>query len=185
MSDNPHFKWNRRKQKRRIKSLAKKLIPNKTYVLGCRGHPGLLVKKEYFGDWKLGDLMGSDVEIKSLVDGCEESCSIYHCVPTIITKAEAEELAEAFRTMHSFDVAISIHGANPTEYRELWDSWVAEGRQYYVLTDMDGSVVRSPNVMTKDEARDEVLRLMRIDPAFNPRIVDFRTYPAAPTLIGI
>ena len=100
---NPHFLWSRRKTKRRVKSLAKKLIPNVTYAMGCRGHPGLVVQKDAFFD---SDIHGAGVEIKSLVDGIEESCSIFHCCPQPIDKEYALELAQYMKTHHWMDVSI-------------------------------------------------------------------------------
>lgn len=183
---NPHFKWPWRKQKRRVKSLAKKLIPNVTYAMGCRGHPGLVVKKDYHpDDHRTWVLMGADVEIKSLVDGVEESCSVYHCVPHIITKEEAERRAEFTKTHHSLDVSVEFGGYTPEEMREYWDNWIKEGMTWYVLWDQDGQVVRSSSVMTIESARAEIERMDQVFPGCNPRKVDMRTYPAAPKLLGL
>ena len=178
---NPHFRWDRRKQKRRIKSLAKKLIPNVTHVMGCRGHPGLVVAKNYHDS----DLFGADVDIKSLVDGVEESCSIYHCVPEIITAEEARYRAELMENNHSFDCGIILGWHDVETVRELWDLWVSENRMYYVLSDQYGSTVRSSAVMTKEDADKEISRLLRINLETNARMVDFRTYPKAPLLLGL
>lgn len=183
---NPHFRWDGRKQKRRVKSLAKKLIPNVTYAMGCRGHPGLVVKKDYEPDWPVGHLMGADVEIKSLIDGIEESCSIYHCVPTLITREYAERRAEYAKTHHCLDVSVEFDGWDAEEIRrDYWDNWIKEGITWYVLWDKDGQVVRSTSAMTLDSARSEIERMDKVFPGCNPRKVDMRTYPGAPTLLGL
>lgn len=184
---NPHFNHNWRKRKRRVKSLAKKLIPNVTYVMGCRGHPGLVVEKTYHPDsHKAWELFGSDVEIKSLIDGNVESCSIYHCVPEVITREYAERRAEYAKTHHCLDVSVEFDGWDAEEIRrDYWDDWIADGRTWYVLWDQDGHVVRSSGVMTIESAEQEIDRMNTVFPGCNSRMVDFRTYPAAPTLLGL
>lgn len=60
------------------------------------------------------------------------------------------------------------------------------GKLYYVLSGMDGKTMTPDRVMTREDADAEIKRLSQ--PWFdgrgidNLRIVDFRTYPAAPTL---
>ena len=106
---NPHFRWNRRKQKSRVKHRAKKLGLN-SFAIGCRGHAGIVTTKTlYRGDWT-----GSDVDIASLIDGVEGSCSIYHCAPTPISREyamwlsrpenhEADKLLGWLKWFQSFD----------------------------------------------------------------------------------
>lgn len=74
------MRHSRRKSKKRVNSQAKKLAMF-SFVEGCRGHPGILVEKRVCRR----DPYGSDVSIKSLLDGIEESCSILHCAPDPLT----------------------------------------------------------------------------------------------------
>lgn len=187
---NPHFRWNWRKIKRIIKWRAAQLTPGISYALGCSGHPGLVISRRYWPNWGVGDLMGADIEIKSLVDGHEESCSIFHCAPEAISRAEAMQRAEYMRTHHSFDVSIRYGGFSPEEIkRDYWDYWINKGSIYYVLSDHDGQTSRSGAVMNKEDAEQEVARLSMgwavENGITNPRIVDFRTYPAPPTLLEL
>lgn len=183
---NPHFRWGPRKSKRRIKRLAKKLVPNKTHAYGCRGHPGLVVAKNYGPGWALGDLFGADVEIRSLVDGGIESCSIFHCAPTVVDREYAIEVAEYTKTHHAADVWIKYNGSSIKDVAALLYQWVSEGRVYYVLSDFEGNTARPSRVLTKADAEDEVERLTtHFKHVTNVRIVDFLTYPAAPTLVSI
>ena len=73
---NPHFRWCKRKVKRLVRWRANQLAIG-SMAWGCRGHPGIVVKKYYHPS----DPYGADVEIKSLVDGIVEGCSIFHCAP--------------------------------------------------------------------------------------------------------
>lgn len=91
---NPQFKWNWRKTKRIIKWRAKQLTPNISYAWGCRGHPGLVVSRNWCRDMGHRDLYSADVEIKSLIDGNVESCSIFYCAPLAVSKKEAFEYAD-------------------------------------------------------------------------------------------
>jgi len=77
----------RRKEKRVANWLRKKCGWGK-YVESCRGHPGIVVKTCF----PIGDLWGDSVDIKSLVDGVVESCSLRHCgiypMPNAVEQAE-------------------------------------------------------------------------------------------------
>ena len=106
---NPHFKWDRRKQKRRVMSQAKKLA-NGTYAIGCRGHPGIIQNKII----RPQDIHGSDLDVVSLLDGVGGSCSIYHCCPEPISREwalwlskpfnyEANSLARSLKWFYAYD----------------------------------------------------------------------------------
>lgn len=88
---NPHFRWNKRKQKSRVLHLSKKLALN-SFAIGCRGHAGVVTMKNL----SRSDYLGSDVDITSLLDGCAGSCSIFHCCPVPITGAYARWLGIPF-----------------------------------------------------------------------------------------
>lgn len=60
------------------------------YAFGCRGHPGQIIEL----NWDRSSPHGSDCAIRSLIDGVEESCSIFHCGPQAISKEHAEAFAE-------------------------------------------------------------------------------------------
>lgn len=80
---------NRREAKRYINWMAKRLAVG-AYAFGCRGHAGIVVKKIIRGhSWQ--EVYCSDVEIKSLVDGGIESCSVWHCAPEPLEKDFAIE----------------------------------------------------------------------------------------------
>jgi hypothetical protein len=183
---NPKMKWNWRKTKKSIKKRAASLIPHVSYALGCRGHPGLVIERNYWPDWSLRDLYGSDVVIKSLVDGIEESCSIYSCAPQALSKEEAFRRAEEIRTVHDFDQ--SVRYGYPVEQVKGWcQDWINQGVLYYVLHDQEGHVVRSAQAFTKEDAEADIARTLRLaaegwikDPG-NPRMVDMLTYPASIT----
>jgi hypothetical protein len=186
---NPQFKWNRRKTRRIIKWRAEQLWVG-SYAMGCRGHPGIVVTRCYDPRWSVGDLYGADVEIESLVDGNVESCSIFHCAPLSISKEYALERAEYHKTYHALDEAIKYSGFPPEEIkRDYWEYWISKGCLYYVLSDMDGNTIRSQSVMTLEDAQKEIDRLTADwavkNGISNPRMVDFRTYPAPPTLFEI
>ena len=178
---NPHFQWNWRKIKKIIKWRGKQLTPNISYALGCRGHPGLVVERCYNPRWSRQNLYGADVAIKSLVDGVEESCSLWHCSPEAISKQEAEKRAEEIRTTHDFD--LSVQYGYPVEEVKRWcQDWIGRGVLYYVLHDQEGYVVRSTQAFTKVEAEKEVASLqsdwiVKRGEITNPRIVDMLTYP--------
>lgn len=177
----------RRKQKRIIKSRARQLIPNVTYALGCRGHPGLVVERSFDPRWCVGDLYSADVGIKSLIDGNVESCSIYHCAPEPLFPEYAKEWGAFGREHHQFDTMIRYGGFRPEEIIEWRNSCLEEGRTFYVLSDMDGETLRDGVFYTEERARGEFARLD--DPWFvdrgitNVRIVDGMCYPRPPELI--
>ena len=179
----PKFTWNWRKVKSVIKKKAQRLIPNVTYVIGCRGHPGIVIERNYWYNWSHQSLCGADVAIKSLVDGIEESCSIWHCSPMVISKEEAEIRVHQIKTMNAFDIAL-IHGYSMEKTLIWYNSWINEGLLYYVLHDQNGYEVRSNRVYTKEEAEEEVKRGNRMidqgkwKDVSNLRIVDMLTYPA-------
>lgn len=183
---NPQFRWNWRKVKSVIKWRAARLIPNITYAMGCRGHPGLVVKRCYDPNWPLAALYGADVEIKSLVDGVVESCSIFNCAPQAISRDYAEREAELIRTTHDFDIA-ALHGHTIEDIREWRDEWVSSGVLWYVLSDQDGYTVRSSAAMTRENAEKEVERLSGewfVNGGIsNPRIVEMLSYPAPPKIV--
>jgi hypothetical protein len=186
---NPQFRWDRRKTRRAIKRRAERLWVG-SYAMGCRGHPGIVVTRRYDPRWPVWAMYGADVEIKSLVDGNVESCSIFHCAPETVPEKYAIERAEYHKTHHSLDEAIKYGGFPPEEIkRDYWDYWIAKGALYYVLSDMDGNTIRSSAVKTREEAQEEIDRLSADwavkNGISNPRMVDFRTYPAPPTLFEI
>ncbi len=79
-----NLKRNRRKAKHRHNRLARECRWGH-YALGCRGHPGIIVETHVYP----GDIWGSSIVIKSLIDGVEESCSLMNCVPERISHDEA------------------------------------------------------------------------------------------------
>ena len=187
---NPQFNWDPRKIKKIIKWRAAQLAPNHAYAMGCRGHPGLVIERNYDPRWSHWALCGADVSIKSLVDGIEESCSIWHCAPMAISKEEAERRAEEIRTIHDFDLSI-MYGHSVEDVQEWWNDWRELGVSWYVLHDQDGSVVRSSQAFTKDEAEEEIARGNRMiaegwwKGITNLRMVDMTTYPAPPKLFDL
>ena len=67
---------------RRVKRIHNKHV--KKLKVGCRDHPGIITELNVSRDpWS------SDVMIKSLLDGVEESCGIMHCGPEPLTKETA------------------------------------------------------------------------------------------------
>ena len=178
---NPMNKWGWRKVKRVIKRRAKSLIPNVSYALGCRGHPGLVIEKSYWPNWGVRDLYGSDVIIKSLVDGIEESCSIFNCAPVTISWEEAERRLMEIQTMHDFDISV-LYGYAVEEVQRWCQDWIDRGVLYYVVHDQSGYVVRSSQAFTREEAEEQVTRLksdwiIEKGEITNPRSVDMLTYP--------
>ncbi len=113
---NPQFKWSRRKTKRYIKKLYKRLRLN-SYAMGCRGHPGILVKKSYHEQ----HMHGADCEIRSLIDDVVESCSIFHCGPTPLAVAYALWLAVPFNHKAS-GVASTLQWVNRNRFHPEPDS---------------------------------------------------------------
>lgn len=103
---------NRRKQKSRLNHQAKRLNCF-SFVEGCRGHPGILMEKNICRR----DPHGSDVTIRSLIDGVYESCSILHCSPSPITG----EYARWVTRSDNFKL-------------EEWNSWL---RWYATFDDFD------------------------------------------------
>lgn len=177
--DPPREPINKRRIKRNIKKRARALIPNVTYAMGCRGHPGLVTKRSYWPGWLLQDLFGASVEITSLVDGIKEDCSIYYCSPTPISKEEAKQRTEEIRTNHDADLSVK-YGYAVEEVKSWIQHWLNKGCLYYVLSDQNGYTVRSTAVLTKENADKEIERLKRFKNkgVTNPRIVDMLTYPA-------
>ncbi len=172
----PLVNW--RRYKRIIKSRAQRLIPNVTYAMGCRGHPGLVTKRSYWPGWSLQDLFGASVEITSLIDGIEEGCSIYYCSPMPISKEEAERRIEEIKTTHDADLSVK-YGYAVEEVKSWIQDWVDKGCVYYVLSEQNGHTVRSTAVLTKESADKEIERLKRFENkgVTNPRVVDMLTYP--------
>lgn len=87
-----NLKRNRRKDKRYLNQM-RKIAAWGRYGIGCRGHPGIVIETDYGS----GICWGEDFTLKSLVDGVEESCSLYHCGLDKLTKQQAEILAENFK----------------------------------------------------------------------------------------
>jgi hypothetical protein len=88
----PKWSRSRKKAKARVNFQRKRCAWGK-YVRGCRGHPGIVIET-WFSD---ADIHGNSVDIRSLVDGEEESCSLLHCSPTPMTKERAEAEAAYWR----------------------------------------------------------------------------------------
>lgn len=176
----------RRQSKRIIKARSKSLRVGK-YARGCRGHPGIVIERNYDPNYTYTpiDLFGVDVIIKSLVDGIEESCSIKHCNPEPMDENSAKEEAEYIKTHHSYDCAVR-QGFPIDEIKSWHEGWMKNGVCYYVLSEQNGYTVRSIPAYTKEEAKTEVMRLSSqwfVDRGIsNPHIVDMLTYPAPPTV---
>jgi hypothetical protein len=185
---NPQFRWDWRKTKSVIKWRAKQLIPNVSYALGCRGHPGLVITRNYDPDWSHWQLYGADVEIRSLVDGVEESCSIFHCAPQAISKAEAFRRKEQIETIHTFDISVS-EGYSIEEVQEWAREWYERGVRYYVLSEQNGVTVRSGPAYTEQDAIEQVAKLSKEwfvnNGITNPRMVDLWTYPVPPQVVKL
>ena len=83
----------RRKKKRRI-NWARKQAAFGNIVCDCRGHPGKVVRCSSGYGYGKGyvDMYDDDCDIKSLFDGTESSCSLFHCVPHKVGPAEIERL---------------------------------------------------------------------------------------------
>jgi hypothetical protein len=183
----PQDRWNWRKVKRVIKQRAKKLTPGMSYAWGCRGHPGLVIERNYWPGWSHSDLYSADVVIRSLVDGVEESCSIFSCAPMAIPEEEAKRRASEIQTIHSFDLSV-MYGYDKDKLRGWLKDWLDRGVKYYVLHDQGGYVVCSSRAFTIEDAEAEVTRLQadwikERGEITNPRIVDMLTYPAPITLL--
>jgi hypothetical protein len=104
-----------RKIKNRMNYYHKKLVVGQ-YAEGCRGHPGIIIEKWFCPT----DPYGCSVEIKSLVDGVEESCSMLHCAPRPIASKElAERMAHVYKTQGSREFAKQFY---PEYYND--DEWV-------------------------------------------------------------
>ena len=73
---NPQLKWDRRKVKRVVNKRVRALN-EAGYAWGCRGHPGEVTELNWYPNYPYS----SDCTIKSLIDGVEESCSMFHCNP--------------------------------------------------------------------------------------------------------
>lgn len=106
-----------RERARWKKSYNKRLLRNRkglsvgSYALGCRQHPGIII---YNNGW--------DVTIKSMLDGVEEDCSIYHCAPAPLSKEAAEQYASYYQK----------HGREMFElwfHEEGYDRWVDQWRK--------------------------------------------------------
>lgn len=86
------------------------------YCIGCRGHPGIVTKVS----WGYNPF-DSDFEVKSLVDGIEESCSVYHCgfypYPKVLMEAYAEEI-------QSLGKKIALIKFFPNAYKSWEEQWV-------------------------------------------------------------
>lgn len=124
---NPHFKWDKRKQKRSVMSRAKKLA-NGTYALGCRGHPGIIQNKVI----RPQDIHGSDLDVVSLLDGVEGSCSIYHCSPDPISKEWALWLSKPFNHELSRLNSALIWCS---KYDDFHEHWTIEQHKEYIIKD--------------------------------------------------
>jgi hypothetical protein len=175
---NPPHRWNWRKVKSVIKARAKSLTPHVSYAWGCRGHPGLVIERNYWPGWTHQQLYGADVVIKSLIDGIEESCSIWHCAPMAMSREDAEQRAAEIRVTHDFDLSVK-YGHTLEDVKSWHDDWVSRGVLHYVLHDQDGFTVRSTQAFTKEDADKEIERLRFFEPngITNPRMVDMLTYP--------
>lgn len=79
------------------------------YAFGCRGHPGIVTEV----NWARYSPYDSDCSITSLIDGVEESCSIYHCGPEPISKEVAEGYAEYAKR----------HGRTMASLKFIPDAW--------------------------------------------------------------
>lgn len=60
-----------------------------TYVEDCRYHPCIIVRRNF----PLDDFSDSEFSALSLVNGVTNNCSVYHCGPVPLSKADAEERA--------------------------------------------------------------------------------------------
>lgn len=128
---NPHFRWNWRKTKRNVISQYKKLVTN-SFAIGCRGHPGIVQNKRF----SYQDIHGADLDVVSLLDGCEGSCSIFNCSPDPITGEWARWL------MVPFNYEIST--------AKLYLDW------FSTFTDFDKHYTREDLVMAQDKFRDKI-----------------------------
>lgn len=105
-----------RKLKRQVNNLRRK-IPVGGYFIACNGHPSICTEKEFYTD----DLYGNGVDGNSLINGKGCSCSLLHCGPSSITKAQAEELV-AYHKSHSYiEYMMYIHPGTTQEWWETMD----------------------------------------------------------------
>lgn len=84
---------NRRKLKNKHNALAKTLRYG-TYCIGCDSAPALIIATYITPD----DIHGSNIDIKSLIDGSYGCCSLLHCVPESISKDEAHARANHIKS---------------------------------------------------------------------------------------
>lgn len=169
---NPHFKWDRRKQKRRVMSQAKKLA-NGTYAIGCRGHPGIIQNKII----RPADIHGSDLEVVSLLDGCEGSCSIYHCCPTPISKDWALWLAMPF----NYEVDKLVRSLS-------WFVWYDDFDEYWTIEQHRDDMIKHRNLvdllLTSDPSDEELKRIEILQNAYDKAIAGEDPGPVETGYIG-
>ncbi len=79
------------------------------YAIGCRNHPGIIT---YYDGW--------DLSLKSLFDGIEENCSIYHCAPFPISKAAAEQYTSYYQTHGEKMFNFWFHESGYNRWVEQW-----------------------------------------------------------------
>jgi hypothetical protein len=120
--------WCRRKKKRFISKMAKSL-PVGSYALGCRSHPGVVTKR----CWYPGQIYGADITIKSLIDGVEEGCDLYHCCPDGLfpeyaiwsSDPENHELVGLEANAASWD---NLGTEDRIEYFDLYEKWLIKSK---------------------------------------------------------
>lgn len=86
------------------------------YAWGCRGHPGVVTAVS----WDRSNPWSSDCRIKSVIDGVEESCSIYHCAPQAISRTAAMAFRDSAAQEGMKRATLRLCGAG---YRDLELQW--------------------------------------------------------------
>lgn len=82
-----------RRKDKRVSNFLHRTCAFGKYATGCRGHPGIVVSTCYTP----GDIWGSSLEIRSLIDGEVEACSLRHCGVWPMKKEVALEQAAYWR----------------------------------------------------------------------------------------
>jgi hypothetical protein len=80
------------------------------YCEDCRAHPCLVTKIET--DYNGGRL---DIEVKSLVNGVESSCSYFHCGIVHLTEADAHARADFIKLYGMTPYSLSYRGEPPSK----------------------------------------------------------------------
>lgn len=116
-----------RKTKRRVNKIRKAYHVG-SYVVSCNGHPSIVTEKDDFSFYnQRWALFEGSYKTKSLIDGREDSCSIFHCPLIEVSKTWAMELVNDMKNLSEYELNSKYQGKKYADKVKHWretDEWV-------------------------------------------------------------